>query len=62
MKRYAAPAILKANAPELKALGVSSLSLFGSAARDAACDDSDVGAERGSPIWGASRMGLSSEE
>ena len=36
MKRDAAPAILKANAPELKALGVSSLSLFGSAARDAA--------------------------
>jgi hypothetical protein len=42
MKREVAVAILKAHASELKALGVISLSLFGSTARDEARDDSDV--------------------
>lgn len=42
MKREVALAILKAHAPELRALGVVSLSLFGSTARDEARDDSDV--------------------
>lgn len=42
MKRDAALAILKACAPELKELGVISVSLFGSTARDDATDHSDI--------------------
>jgi predicted nucleotidyltransferase len=42
MKRDTALAIIKANEPELKALGVVSVSLFGSTARDEAADGSDV--------------------
>ncbi len=42
MKRQVALAILKAHAAELRALGVTSLSLFGSTARDEASDRSDI--------------------
>jgi uncharacterized protein len=42
MRREVALAILKAHASELKALGVTSLSLFGSTARDEAREDSDI--------------------
>ena len=42
MKRAAALAILKDHAPELQRLGVVSLSLFGSTARDEATDRSDI--------------------
>jgi hypothetical protein len=42
VRREVALAILKAHAPELKALGVISLSLFGSTARDEAGDESDM--------------------
>jgi uncharacterized protein len=42
VRREVALAILKAHAPELKALGVMSLSLFGSTARDEAGDESDI--------------------
>ena len=42
MKRAAALALIKAHAPELQRLGVISLSLFGSTARDEASDHSDI--------------------
>ena len=42
MKRADALAALKTHAPELRKLGVASLSLFGSTARDEANDQSDV--------------------
>jgi len=42
MKRDAAVAILQAHADELKKLGVVSVSLFGSTARDEAADNSDI--------------------
>ena len=42
MKRERAIAILKAHEAELRALGVLSLSLFGSTARDEAGDQADV--------------------
>jgi predicted nucleotidyltransferase len=42
MKRAAALAILQKHAPELQRLGVVSLSLFGSTARDTATDHSDI--------------------
>jgi len=42
MKRDVALEILKANAPELRSLGVISLALFGSTARDEALDGSDI--------------------
>jgi predicted nucleotidyltransferase len=42
MRRDAALAILQAHATELKRLGVLSVSLFGSAARDEAGEDSDI--------------------
>ena len=42
MKRDAALAIIKAHAPELRELGVLSVSLFGSTARDEAAEGSDV--------------------
>ena len=42
MKRDTALAIIKAHAPELRELGVLSVSLFGSTARDEAAEDSDV--------------------
>jgi predicted nucleotidyltransferase len=42
MKRDAAIAILKQHAPELRELGVVSLSLFGSTARNEATDQSDI--------------------
>jgi predicted nucleotidyltransferase len=42
MRREVALAILKAHAAELKALGVVSLSLFGSTARDEASEESDI--------------------
>jgi predicted nucleotidyltransferase len=42
MRRADALAALKAHAPELRKLGVASLSLFGSTARDEADDQSDI--------------------
>lgn len=42
MRRADALTALKAHAPELRKLGVASLSLFGSTARDEADDQSDV--------------------
>jgi predicted nucleotidyltransferase len=42
MKRDVVIAALKRHAPELKQLGVVSLSLFGSTARDEATDQSDI--------------------
>jgi predicted nucleotidyltransferase len=42
MKRDAAIAVLRQHAPEFRKLGVVSLSLFGSTARDEATDLSDI--------------------
>ena len=42
MRRDDALAILKKHAPELRQLGVVSMSLFGSTARDTAIDNSDI--------------------
>lgn len=42
MRRDVALEILKAHAPELRELGVASLSLFGSTARDEAEPNSDI--------------------